>query len=66
MQLSPEACPACSFKAQPRARACASRRARHATGTQGGAWECSRHAVSTRILGMQPETRVFGTSALGK
>eukprot|EP00969_Alexandrium_andersonii_P345120 15255434-Alexandrium_andersonii.AAC.1 len=35
----------------------AARRARHATGTRGGVGECSRHAVSTRILGVQPEAR---------
>eukprot|EP00969_Alexandrium_andersonii_P282950 12508129-Alexandrium_andersonii.AAC.1 len=28
--------------------------------------QCSRHAVSTHILGTQTETRVFGTRVLGK
>eukprot|EP00969_Alexandrium_andersonii_P073575 3245005-Alexandrium_andersonii.AAC.1 len=48
-----------------RARACTSRRARHAAGTHRGAWECHRHAVSTQILSTQPGARIVGTRVLG-
>eukprot|EP00969_Alexandrium_andersonii_P032405 1415011-Alexandrium_andersonii.AAC.1 len=37
------------------ARACAARRARHESGTQGGAWECVRRAASAQTLSTQPK-----------
>eukprot|EP00969_Alexandrium_andersonii_P055207 2433144-Alexandrium_andersonii.AAC.1 len=50
---------ACTLRAEHacfRARLCATRRAPHAAGTQGGAWECPRHNVRMQILSTQPET----------
>eukprot|EP00969_Alexandrium_andersonii_P097756 4315986-Alexandrium_andersonii.AAC.1 len=32
---------------------------------QVGAWECSRHAVSTQIRSAQPRARAIGTLVLG-